>query len=828
MVRGVIGGPAAGATLAGVNAAYQFPAGGGTTHASGGSIAEVRPAGLPVRVEPTRVRWRVSAVVPCFNRPGDLGALLADLYTLDLPADAVLRILVVDNASEPPLRVTPPAGTPVEVLQLATNLGGSGGFNAGIRHALGMPDSPGSPDGQGESEHAVWLIDSDARVPRETLSRLLEALAEAPDAFAAAPALADPHTGLVFEIGGRLDRTGRYGPAFPSRESLPDAGARTIDADYLAACCLLVRASAIRAGGLLPDTFLKGDDVEWCRRLARVTGGRAVAVPGAVAFHPSFDRFETRTRYYAARAGVFLNVALRLGARARLRHAGHEVARAVGMTLVGRPDLARLHLRGLADASRGVLTGQAPGDPLDVRPIRAWNELGDALLTLPGITSSETPGRVDVTLAPLPDACASAVRDALREMDRISLRPAPVESGSAIAQLLRAGARWALGPRRLPAIVSGRGRPSSWFVSTCQVCVCEQGFWVHEPRRARDALAAAAVGLRGAALVARLLARPPRAPRVEAAPPPAPRTPDAIAPPRVALSVVVLSHNRWPALRRTLHTLREEQRSLAPRDMEIVVVDNASVDGTPSRLPAEFPDIRLIPLARNEGVAGFNIGVQRAAGEVVMTLDDDAWPEPGVLGQALALLEQRPDIGAVTLLPRHPVTGLIEWPFGARLGAPTERWPVMGCGNLIRRSLWLGLGGYDPAFFLYRNDVDLAMKLLAAGQGVWFDPRWLVWHDSPVVTTKSLRWFELATRNWIWLARRHGRGIGGVLGLLAGWAWAHRLAGLSPRRHARTLRGALSGLLSRRPPLPDGINPTGRAFADLLDLRLRPRGPRSA
>src|SRR5690606_34605702 len=102
-----------------------------------------------------------------------------------------------------------------------------------------------------------------------------------------------------------------------------------------------------------------------------------------------------------------------------------------------------------------------------------------------------------------------------------------------------------------------------------------------------------------------------------------------------------------------------------------------------------------------------------------------------------------------------------ERPFARVLGgcsAPRDDWPVMGCGNLVRRSAWQAVGGYEESFFLYRNDVDLALKLLAAGGkggGVWFDPTWVVWHDSPAAAPnrrKSLRWFELATRNWIWLA----------------------------------------------------------------------------
>src|SRR6185503_13614656 len=179
---------------------------------------------------------------------------------------------------------------------------------------------------------------------------------------------------------------------------------------------------------------------------------------------------------------------------------------------------------------------------------------------------------------------------------------------------------------------------------------------------------------------------------------------------------------------------------------------------------------------------------------------------------------RRPEIGAVAFHPRHPETNQSEWPFAARTpgGRADDRWPVMGCGNLVRRELWNSLGGYEPGFFLYRNDADLALKVLSQPRvpaaparperrwGVYFEPAWTVWHQSPAARRKSNRWHRLATRNWIWMCRRHGRGLGlgGLSAGLIGWAWAHRLAGFRPGAHAQTIRGAVEGWLRKPPALP--------------------------
>ena len=146
----------------------------------------------------------------------------------------------------------------------------------------------------------------------------------------------------------------------------------------------------------------------------------------------------------------------------------------------------------------------------------------------------------------------------------------------------------------------------------------------------------------------------------------------------------------------------------------------------------------------------------------------------------------------------------------------------MGWGNLVRRRDWLAVGGYEAGFFLYRNDTDLAMKLLAAGRGVRFDPSLTVWHDSPAAATKSTRWFRTATRNWIWLCKRHG-GAGWLRHALMGWAWAHKTAGLSLSAQIAALRGGWNGMFGRAPTLPENVRPDGSALDRLIRLQLSAR-----
>ncbi|MBL8765211.1 MAG: glycosyltransferase family 2 protein [Phycisphaerae bacterium] len=737
----------------------------------------------------------IAIVIPCFNRQSDLDALLGDLAAIDTRGLSI-SVTIVDNASTPPLHdrhaaeLRPP-GFRVEWERRDRNLGGAGGFNAGLARILSAHD----PD-------LLWLIDSDARVGPSTLPALLEALRADPTLVAAGSAIADPRTGRVFELGGRIDRrTGYMGPAHRGAVGAPPV----VICDYAAACSLMVRAPAVRRAGLMRPIFLNADDAEWCLRLAHATGGRVGACRDSVVRHPRFDRFAGGARYYTTRNSVVPLGALGLGWRVRARRALGDAARAVGLFLIGRPDLARLHARGLADAA----ASRWPADPgVQPAPEIPWDQL-PARLAEHGVTRGEFH-------VPCPRAFAEDDLDRIRAaLVAAGLRPAsPVPRGG-IARLLS---------RRRPAIAVCGGREGRAALAAGRLLL-----WTSPGARgvvigARAGPAAwfhaARAALRGAWDCLRIAVAPPEAPLPPAAPPVPHST--AGARPACTVGVVVLSYNRLAALERTLEKLRRMPRLGPAAGGRIVVVDNASTDGTPDRIAASFPDVDRLALPENTGVRAFNLGVDRLDTDLVLILDDDACPDEAALTAAADLLREREDLAAVALHPRHPATRRSEWAFTETRGlGPDDRWPFMGCGNLVRRDAWHAVRGYEESFFLYRNDTDLALKLLASGRGVHFNPEWVVWHDSPQAARKSRRWFELATRNWIWMCRRHGRGAPALRAALLGWAWAHRLAGASLPSHVRAFKGGLMGwLASPANPAAGHARGDGSALRRMMKLKL--------
>ncbi|HVF09410.1 MAG TPA: glycosyltransferase family 2 protein, partial [Abditibacteriaceae bacterium] len=111
------------------------------------------------------------------------------------------------------------------------------------------------------------------------------------------------------------------------------------------------------------------------------------------------------------------------------------------------------------------------------------------------------------------------------------------------------------------------------------------------------------------------------------------------------ISVIIVSYN---TRQMTLECLRTLYASLDNRVTETWVVDNASSDGTPAAIGAEFPQVRLIENRHNVGFgAANNQAMARARGEYFLLLNSDAFPLPGAIGALVEYLQKHPRVAAV-------------------------------------------------------------------------------------------------------------------------------------------------------------------------------------
>lgn len=214
---------------------------------------------------------------------------------------------------------------------------------------------------------------------------------------------------------------------------------------------------------------------------------------------------------------------------------------------------------------------------------------------------------------------------------------------------------------------------------------------------------------------------------------------------RLPITIVIATHNRRDELINTLAMI-DRGEPVA----EIVVVDNASTDGTSEAVSQNFPSMRLIRLDFNHGVPAFGVGVAASTQPYVFLLDDDATPAAGTLAAVVARLEAAPDVAVVAC---HVVD--------TEGDTVTERWPVhplcfWGCGaGLRRRALEDQPYCFDPRLFLHGTEMDLAVRLYARGHLVEYLPQSIVHHRfSPTNRTTARRMYFL-TQSAAWFAVKH-------------------------------------------------------------------------
>jgi N-acetylglucosaminyl-diphospho-decaprenol L-rhamnosyltransferase len=196
------------------------------------------------------------------------------------------------------------------------------------------------------------------------------------------------------------------------------------------------------------------------------------------------------------------------------------------------------------------------------------------------------------------------------------------------------------------------------------------------------------------------------------------------------ISVVIVNWNGGDALRGCVESVAAD----ASAGSEVVVVDNASSDRSAAAALDAFPWLTVIDAGTNLGfAAGANLGAEHAGGDVITFVNPDAQVAPGAL-RVLA--------GALATVPHAGIAGggLVDpggrWqPGAARFGAlghlvldtTLGRLParlrtrpyvvdwVYGTFMVVRRDLFQRLGGFDPAYFLYGEDMDLCHRAAELG-----------------------------------------------------------------------------------------------------------------
>ena len=279
-----------------------------------------------------------------------------------------------------------------------------------------------------------------------------------------------------------------------------------------------------------------------------------------------------------------------------------------------------------------------------------------------------------------------------------------------------------------------------------------------------------------------------------------------------AVAVVVVTHETRDDVLGCLASLDAETAD------EIVVVDCGSTDGTTAAVRQAYPDVTVLALDNVGYGRGANAGVARTRGQLVVVANADTRfsrgsvrhladafrdaPDLGVAGPQVHYPDGRPQASARTFptlgqAAGHALLGL-WWPDNRWTRAYRQRdadpmrardvdW-VSGCALMLRRSAFDDVGGFDPGYWMFVEDVDLGYRLRQAGWRVRFVPESHVEHAVGASTRQRRARMVVAHARSLdrFYGRAYARGVGRVLrpvvrlGLLAwvvlvlAWDWVVR------------------------------------------------------
>jgi len=281
--------------------------------------------------------------------------------------------------------------------------------------------------------------------------------------------------------------------------------------------------------------------------------------------------------------------------------------------------------------------------------------------------------------------------------------------------------------------------------------------------------------------------------------------------------------------------------SVSAPGREVIVVDNASSDGSADIVRTRFPDAVLLRNPANLGFArAANRGLAAARAESVLFLNPDARANDGAIDAALGVLAERPDVGLVSVAVRDEAGALVPTvePFfslGAlvrsagrgRATAPAGPGPVAvdwchGAFLLGRRDQLRALGGFDERFFLYAEDMDLCLRMYESGRSVVYLPRVAIVHRgnaSGAVLLGERRPAAIFASQLAFYERRRGRAAVLALRAAAALFFGARAAALRATGSARAGRyaalcrvaalGPEAGPLASRPVEPHAESTAG-------------------
>jgi GT2 family glycosyltransferase len=267
----------------------------------------------------------------------------------------------------------------------------------------------------------------------------------------------------------------------------------------------------------------------------------------------------------------------------------------------------------------------------------------------------------------------------------------------------------------------------------------------------------------------------------------------------IDLSIVIVNHNTEVHLIRTLASLVDRIEGIS---YEIIVVDNASTDGSVLAVKQSYPMVELVVMEHNAGFArANNEGARQASGQYMFILNSDTEVLPGTVEKLIDLKREHQDWGIVAPLVFNPDGSLqLSWGWDPHLHTEVflkffaEKWYrwkqrrnnglserdvdwVSGACFLIETSLYREIGGFDESFFLYMEDADLGKRVRQRGRKIHLTSEARIIHllGQSVARVPGRRLIEAKKSQLYYYCKHNSRAARTVLRqyllLRFGWKW---------------------------------------------------------
>ena len=279
----------------------------------------------------------------------------------------------------------------------------------------------------------------------------------------------------------------------------------------------------------------------------------------------------------------------------------------------------------------------------------------------------------------------------------------------------------------------------------------------------------------------------------------------------VAVSYCIVNTEQRELLLRCLDAVARDRAALTVTS-EVLVLDNASRDGSAGAARAHLAVDTLIRLSRRTGKGANDTQLlQRARGRFCLLLNEDAELQPGATAALLGALEEHPGAAAAgaELVDEAGARRASAWRFPTPAAALLtafglhRRFVVQSRGNrtrgvdwsqsaalLVRRDAAEAIGWFDPAFFVYSDEVDFCKRLRDSGWSVLFAPAAHALHHEAAGAPGERRIVELSRNRDRYVRKHHGAGAALAVRWLTAWTYAVRsvLALAAPGHDARRYR----------------------------------------